>query len=116
MAWRKLTDAQWREVQGYLPPKPHKRGRGKPPVADRKCLEGILWILWTGCPWSELPKRYGSYVTCWRRLKKWEEAGVWERIWRGTLTKLHDKKKLKLDEVMLDGSFAAAKKGDLRLV
>jgi len=113
MAWRKLTDAQWREVQAYLPPKPKKRGRGKPPVSDRKCIEGILWIMWTGCPWSELPKRYGAYVTCWRRLKKWAEDGTWERIWHGTLDKLLQKGKLRMAETMIDASFAPAKKGAL---
>lgn len=111
MAWRKLTDAQWREVEALLPPKPNQRGRGKPRVSDRKCLEGILWILWTGCPWSELPRRYGSYTTCWRRLKEWEEKGVWEDVWHGILQKLYEKGKLHLDEVMMDGSFASAKKG-----
>jgi len=42
----------------------------------RKCFEGILWVLWTGAPWSELPKEYGSSSTCWRRLQEWEQDGT----------------------------------------
>lgn len=74
-------------------------------------MEGILWILWTGCPWSELPRRYGAYATCWRRLKKWEEDDTWERIWHGSLEKMFQKGKLRMEETMFDGSFAPAKKG-----
>lgn len=43
---------------------------------DLRCFERILSILWTGAPWSELRKRYGSPTTCWRRMKEWEASGV----------------------------------------
>ncbi len=48
MAWRAVTDKQWKLIEAQLPKrKPDKRG-GRPPLSDRQCLEGILWILWTG--------------------------------------------------------------------
>jgi transposase len=60
MAWRHLSDGQWEHVRRVLPPvKPSRKG-GRPRADDRRCFEGILWILWTGAPWSELPRRYGS--------------------------------------------------------
>src|SRR5215470_16173297 len=69
MAWRALTDAQWERIRPQLPrEKRHRRG-GRPRADPRRCFEGILWILWTGAPWSELPARYGSPTTCWRRLR-----------------------------------------------
>lgn len=52
---------------------------------DRRCFEGILWILWTGAPWSEPPKRYGSPTACWRRLKAWKGQGVFLNLWRAFL-------------------------------
>ena len=80
MAWRGLTKQQWDAMRVYRPePKRSVRG-GRPRVTDWLCFEGILWILWTGAQWSELPRRYGSPSTCWRRLKPWEEGGILLRL------------------------------------
>ena len=111
MAWRQVTEAQWDHVRRVLPPvKPSRKG-GRPRADDRRCFEGILWILWTGAPWSELPPRYGSATTCWRRLKQWEESGVLLALWRALLKTLNDRQKLRWNECFVDGSFAPAKKG-----
>ena len=112
--WRYLTDEQWEKIKIHLPkPAPKPRG-GRPPVDDRKCFEGILWVLWTGAPWSELPKKYGSSSTCWRRLQKWEEEGILIELWRAFLAQLQDRDKIRWDECFADGSFAPAKKGGSR--
>jgi transposase len=111
MAWRGVTDLQWLVIREHLPkPRSYPRG-GRPRIDDRKCLEGVLWILWTGAPWSELPPRYGSATTCWRRLKEWEESGVLLNQWRALLAELNDEQKLRWDECFADGTFAPAKKG-----
>ena len=111
MAWRVLTNQQWEAIRVHLPqPKVSSRG-GRPRVKDRRCLEGILWILWTGAQWSELPRRYGSASTCWRRLKHWEEGGILLKLWRAFLAQLNDQEKLRWDECFVDGSFVPAKKG-----
>ena len=111
MAWRALTTQQWEAIRAHLPqPKVSSRG-GRPRVEDRRCFEGILWILWTGAQWSELPRRYGSASTCWRRLKQWEETGVLLQLWRAFLAQLNDQEKICWDECFADGSFIPAKKG-----
>jgi transposase len=75
MAWRRLTRQQWAAIGVHLPqPKATSRG-GRPRVEDRRCLEGILWVLWTGAQWSELPRRYSSPSTCWRRLYSGKRRG-----------------------------------------
>jgi len=44
-------------------------------------LNGILYVLTTGCRWMDMPLEYGSYKTAWRRLKRWQDEGVWyERL------------------------------------
>jgi transposase len=114
MAWRKLTDKQWELVEKQLPKvKPNPKG-GRPRVSDRQFFEGILWVLWTGAPWSELPRKYGSPSTVWRRLRAWEEAGVFLNLWRAFLGQLNDRQKIRWDECFADGSFAPAKKGALK--
>src|SRR5438067_6792345 len=111
MAWRAVTDKQWKFIEAQLPKrKPDKRG-GRPPLSDRQCFEGILWILWTGAPWSELPKRYGSKSTVYRRLKEGVEGDVLLKIWRAFLDQLDDRKKVCWDECFMDGMFIQAKKG-----
>jgi transposase/tetratricopeptide (TPR) repeat protein len=72
-----ISDAQWARLQPLMPP-PAKEGR--PRAADRRTLDGILHVLGTGCRWQDLPRRYGSPATCWRRLARWEEDGTWERL------------------------------------
>jgi transposase len=112
MAWRGLTNTQWEAIRVHLPqPKLSPRG-GRPRVADRRCFEGILWILWTGAQWSELPRRYASPSTCWRRLKDWEETGILLKLWRAFLAQLNDQQKIRWDECFADGSFIPAKRGD----
>ncbi len=69
MAWRTVTDAQWENIQEHLPvrKKPwRKRDRtgGRPAVEDRKCFEGILWILWTGTQWTNYPLGTGPRAPC----------------------------------------------------
>ena len=116
MAWRKVTDAQWEKVKEQLPvrKKPWRkkdRKGGRPPLDDRQCFEGILWILWTGAQWSELPPRYGSKSAVHRRLMKWTDDGTLEKIWRAFLAQLQEKEQVRWDECFVDGFFASAKKG-----
>jgi hypothetical protein len=72
-----------------------------------------LWILQTGAAWRFLPDEFPSPSTCWRRLKQWEDEGVWLNASRALLGALDQEGLLKWDEAFLDGSFAPAKKGAL---
>jgi transposase len=105
-----LKDEQWRTLEHLLPPP--RKGRGRPRADDRKTLNGILYVLRTGCRWQDVPREYGSPTTCWRRLKTWEEDGTWERIWRSLLALLDVLGKLEWTKAFLDGSFVPAKKGE----
>src|SRR5262249_34696827 len=82
------SDDLWRELVTLFPPaKPSPRG-GRPRADDRACLEGILWVLFSGSRWCDLPSRLPSAVTCWRRLRELEAAGVWLPLWRAYLAQL----------------------------
>ena len=103
-----MTEQQWAFIQPLLPP-PARIGR--PRANDRRTIEGILYILITGCRWQDLPQEYGAPTTVWRRLKRWGEERVWERIWRAALAALDRQRQLDWTIAFLDGSFAPAKKG-----
>ena len=109
--WRRLKDEQWALVKEHLPARTRSKNGGRPPADNRKCFEGILWVLWTGAPWSELPRRYGSSSAVWRRLKEWSEDGTLLNLWRALLGELNDKEKIRWDERFADGTFVPAKKG-----
>lgn len=108
MAARHLTDGQWAFIRPLLP-LPARTGR--PRADDRRTVEGILYVLITGCRWQDLPREYGAPATVWRRLKQWGEEGVWERIWRAALATLDGHGQLDWSIAFLDGSFVPAKKG-----
>ncbi|MBI2855636.1 MAG: transposase [Chloroflexi bacterium] len=103
-----LTDAQWALLAPHLPP-PKQRGRKR--ADDRATLNGILFVLRTGCRWKDIPLRYGAPTTCWERLRAWEADGSWEHIWRTLLGTLDAQGKVEWPQAFLDGSFIPAKRG-----
>ena len=108
-----LTDRAWERVRPHLPPKPAGL-RGRPRADDRACLEGVLFVLRTGCRWRDLPPGLPSGPTCWRRLKEWQAAGCFEAAWDAALDALAERGRLKAAELAIDGSFVPAKKGAAR--
>ena len=73
-----LTNAQWVRLEPLLPPQKPKTGRINHP--HRKVINGILWILRTGAPWDDLPRRYGKTKTVSSRYYRWRKKGIWQRL------------------------------------
>ncbi len=78
MERHELTDEQFAKLAPHLPPQKPRTGR--PANDHRTVLEGILWVLRTGAPWRDLPERFGSWRTVYSRFRRWQRAGVWDRI------------------------------------
>ena len=106
-----LTDEQWKLISDFFPDPPRNPKGGRPLAPARDCLEGVLWILRTGARWSDMPKRFPSGSTCWRRHKEWTESGLWERVQGRLLRKLDRQGKVEHEESIADATFSAAKKG-----
>jgi transposase len=107
----RLSDEQWKKLEPLLPrEKPGKSG-GRPWADNRAVFEGILWILRSGARWKDLPAEYPSPATCWRRLNKWEEEGVFEDVWHEYLRQLDARKLLSWQESFIDATFMPAKRG-----
>jgi transposase len=101
-----------------LLPKRQRRRRwpGRKPLDDRACLNGILFVLATGIRWDRLPQQlgYGSGMTCWRRLRDWQAAGVWERLHALLLAELHAAGRIDWSRAVADSSHIRAKRGTTR--
>src|SRR5213082_2791804 len=91
MAKPLVPEALWAVVAPLLPPERPKPKGGRPPVADRQALTGILFVLKTGIQWEDLPQEMGCGcgMTCWRRLRDWHQAGVWQKLHETLLAELH---------------------------
>src|SRR5687767_3268411 len=73
-----LTDAQWARLEPLLPPE--KPWTGRPNDNHRRIVNGILWVLNSGAPWRDLPRRYGPVGTVSSRFYRWRRSGVWQRV------------------------------------
>lgn len=114
MAKPLVSDGLWARVEPLLP-RVERRYRypGRKRLEDRKVLTGILFVLKTGIPWEDLPQEMGcgSGMTCWRRLRDWNEAGVWERLHQVLLDELQDAGELDWSRAVVDSSHVRAKGG-----
>ena len=90
---------------------------GRPRVPDRAALTGILFVLRSGLPWQMLPKEMGcgSGSTCWRRLVRWQRAGVWQRLHAMLLAELRQRGQLDLARALVDSSSIRALRGGKKL-
>src|SRR6201993_4197247 len=101
-----LPDAMWNLIQPLLPTSPRRPDGGRPRLADRACLAGIMFVLRSGIPWEMLPQELGcgSGMSCWRRLRDWQEAGIWQLIDFVTLDWLARHEKIDWSRAVVDGS------------
>ena len=73
-----LTDEQFARLAPLLPPE--RPATGRPNHDHRRIINGILWRLRTGAPWRDVPARYGKWDTIYSRFRRWQRAGVWQRV------------------------------------
>jgi transposase len=108
-----VSDELWNTIAPLLPPERPKPKGGRPRVSDRAALTGIVFVLRTGIPWELLPQEMGcgSGVTCWRRLRDWQRAGVWERLHRTLLDRLGRADRIDWSRANLDSRLVPAKRG-----
>ena len=111
-----VTDALWAVIAPLLPPERPKPKGGRPRIADRAALTGILFVLKSGIPWEMLPQEMGcgSGMTCWRRLRDWQRAGVWKRFHQALLQRLQDAGEIDWERASLDSASVPAPGGATR--
>lgn len=91
-----LPSELWKKIEPVIAGLDPEARTGRPRVPDWDVLRGTLFVLKRGIQWEFLPQEMGceSGMTCWRRLKRWHELGVWDRIHRVLLEDLQGAGKL----------------------
>ena len=114
MAKQLASDELWMIIEPLLPLEPPKPNGGRPRVPGRVALAGIIFVLKSGIPWGMLPKGlgFGSGVTCWRRLRDWQKAGVWRELHRALLNELGKAGLIDWSRASVDSATVPAKRGE----
>ena len=110
-----VSDTLWRLIEPILPTTERRfRYPGRKPVDDRVALAGIIFVLKTGMPWEDLPLEIGcSGMTCWRRLRDWNRAGVWQKLHQVLLSELRHADRINWQRAIIDSSsLRATARGD----
>ena len=81
-----VPEALWLRIEPLIPVERAKPRGGRPPVAARVVMAGILYRLKTGCQWKALPNEFGSGSTCHLRFQQWVKLGVFAEIHRELLS------------------------------
>ena len=113
MARKSITDRLWQRIKSLLPERksPGPKG-GRPPIDDRIVLEAIMFVLESGIPWRLLPRQFKcSRMTCWRRVRDWQELGVWDELHVLLLTELQRRGKIRWSRFVVDSSSVRALEG-----
>ena len=114
---KEISTALYKRLEPLLPAvKPSPKG-GRPRLSDELALNGILFVLRTGTPWEHLPQElgFGSGMTCWRRLRDWQGAGVWEQLHHAMLIRLREHDQIDWERASIDGSTVPSPRGACKL-
>ena len=111
MIHKEMSDLQWSTITPQLP-KPAKTGR--PRNDDRNIINGILFVLTTGCRWADMPDKYGSKSTAHIRFQELQQKGIWKKILSKLIKLAYKQGKINLCNISIDSSSIAAKKGGMK--
>src|SRR3954471_19517540 len=106
MAAARMPEEFYDLVAHHLPPEPPRVGPrgGRPWIGHRAGVRVIWYVLAAGVRWADVPPELGfSGRTAHRRLRDWEEAGIWDRLHADLLAALKRDGKLDPDTVIIDG-------------
>jgi putative transposase len=109
-SWR-MADAFWWQIEPLLPKYTRSRRGGRPRLDRRRVMDGIFYVLRTGCQWKALPREHGSGSTAHRYFQEWTERGVFGKAWRRMLERYDRRRRIGWNWQSVDGSMSKAPLG-----
>lgn len=109
-SWR-VSDALWERVEPLLPKYRKGEQGGRPRADSRRLLDGILYVLRTGCQWKEAPREFGAPSTLHKYFQEWTRKGVFFRLWKEALREYDELEGIDWGWQSLDGAMTKAPLG-----
>jgi len=109
--YSRIPEQLWQRMEPLLPKYPRSRKGGRPRVPLRHVMDGIFYVLRTGCQWNELPRYYGSSSTVHRYFQEWVQLGVFQRLWQVCLREYDRRKGIQWQWQSVDGAMTKAPLG-----
>ena len=109
-----LPDEVWDQVKPAIPPEPPKPKGGRPRMDDRRALNGIFYVMRTGCQWKALPRSLGASSTVHDRFQAWVEQGVFLAMWELGLKQYAEAVGIDWEWMAMDGALVKAPLGGKR--
>jgi transposase len=110
-SFAEIPDVLWERVAVWIPKRGKSAKGGRPRVADRRAMSGILYRLRTGCQWDAIPSDFGSRSTCYRRFCEWTQAGVFKMMQIEMLLYYDEQRGIDWAWASLDSASVKAPKG-----
>jgi putative transposase len=110
----RMSDALWQRIEPLLPKHPnrHRFGGGRPRVPDRQAMDGIFFVLRTGCQWNALNETgICSSSTAHLRFQEWTAAGLFLKLWSLSLGEYQELKGIDWSWQSMDGAMTKAPLG-----
>ena len=106
-----LSNDLWAKIEPLLPPERPKPRGGRPPLPNRTAMNGIFYVLRTGCQWKAVPRCYGAGSTVHKRFQEWVRAGIFERMWTAGLMAYDETEGIDWSWLAIDGAMTKAPLG-----
>lgn len=107
-----MSDRFWVFCVAPLLPKYRRSPQGGRPRVDlRQVMNGIFYVLRTGCQWRALPREFGSGSTAHRYFQEWTKQGVFRRLWKQQLERYDRRRGIAWTWQSIDGSMTKAPLG-----
>lgn len=108
--WR-IPDDLWTRIEPLLPPEREHPHGGRPWTPARQVMDGIFFVLRTGCQWKALPRSLAAPSTVHERFQTWEAAGVFRQLWVAGLEEYDQQVGIQWDWQAMDGAMTKAPLG-----
>jgi len=109
-----IPDALWERICPILEDYWPTKATGRKHVGWRRCLNGIIFRMRTGCQWNQLPEQFGDDSTVHRWFQRWNRDGVMQRIWAELVSECDELGGVSWDWQSADGAFAKARFGGIK--
>lgn len=106
-----MPDAFWRHIRVLLPSYARSPRGGRPRADLRQVINGIFYVLRTGCHWKAVPRYYSSGSTIHRYFQEWNQRGVFRKLWRSMLRRYDQRRGIGWNWQSIDGSMTKAPLG-----